>query len=345
MESVMSTHTPTRVLLTGGTGYIGSHTAVALIQAGHTVVLYDNLSNSQADVVARIGQVTGIEPIFAQGDIRDTARICATLADHNIGAVMHFAGLKAVGESVKQPLTYYNNNVCGTVSLLQAMEQANVRRLVFSSSATVYGKPQYLPIDEEHATAPTNPYGRTKLHIEQMLRDVAASDTNWRVVCLRYFNPVGAHPSGLIGEHPNGIPNNLMPYICEVASGRKPFLRVFGNDYDTIDGTGVRDYIHVCDLAEGHLVSLNKIDDLPDSWIAINLGTGKGTSVLEMAQAFEGSTGVHIPLEIQPRRPGDVDSCYASVERAKQMLDWRGTSDIQAMCQSIWRYQANKNPS
>lgn len=338
----MSTPPPQRVLLTGGTGYIGSHTAVALMQAGHTVVFYDNLCNSQPDVVDRITEITGSTPEFVQGDIRDTALLRGILAEHEIHAVMHFAGLKAVGESNENPLSYYDNNVSGTVSLLKAMTEAGVKRLVFSSSATVYGEPRYLPIDEQHPTAPTNPYGRTKLHIEQMLRDVTESGEDWHVVCLRYFNPAGAHPSGLIGERPSGTPNNLMPYICQVADGKLSFLRVFGDDYDTVDGTGVRDYIHVCDLAEGHLAALDSIGNLGGVWTAINLGTGKGTSVMQMVAAFEKAAGVRIPYEIQERRPGDVDSCYASSDLAKRELNWQASSDIHSMCESMWRYQTSR---
>ena len=245
-----------KVLLTGGTGYIGSHTALALVQAGHEVVLYDNLCNSKASVVDRLAQLLGQRPIFVQGDIRDTALLTEVLRQHAVDAVVHFAGLKAVGESVAKPVDYYANNVQGTVSLLQAMQAAHVKTLVFSSSATVYGVPQYLPYDEDHPTSATNPYGRSKLHVEEILRDLAASDASWRLISLRYFNPVGAHESGLLGEDPNGIPNNLMPFIAKVATGQLPELGVFGNDYDTPDGTGVRDYIHVVDLADGHLKAL-----------------------------------------------------------------------------------------
>ena len=245
-----------KVLLTGGTGYIGSHTALALVQAGHEVVLYDNLCNSKASVVDRLAQLLGQRPIFVQGDVRDTARLTQTMQQHAVDAVVHFAGLKAVGESVAKPVDYYANNVQGTVSLLQAMQAARVKTLVFSSSATVYGVPQYLPYDEDHPTSATNPYGRSKLHVEEILRDLAASDASWRLISLRYFNPVGAHESGLLGEDPNGIPNNLMPFIAKVATGQLPELGVFGNDYDTPDGTGVRDYIHVMDLADGHLKAL-----------------------------------------------------------------------------------------
>ena len=257
------------VLLTGGTGYIGSHTAVALMAEGYRVVLFDNFRNSERTVVQRIAQISGIVPAFVEGDVRDTALLVHTLRQQGIGAVVHFAGLKAVGESVQQPLEYYSNNVQGSQSLLEAMQQVGVERLVFSSSATVYGVPHYLPYDEEHPTAAINPYGRTKLHVEEMLRDVAASNSNWRFATLRYFNPVGAHPSGLIGESPNGIPNNLMPYIAQVAVGERPHLNVFGNDYDTPDGTGVRDYIHVMDLADGHVAALRFLD-ANTGWHACN---------------------------------------------------------------------------
>ncbi len=327
-----------KVLLTGGTGYIGSHTALALVQAGHEVVLYDNLCNSKASVVDRLAQLLGQRPIFVQGDIRDTALLTEVLRQHAVDAVVHFAGLKAVGESVAKPVDYYANNVQGTVSLLQAMQAAQVKTLVFSSSATVYGNPQYLPLDENHPTSATNPYGRSKLQIEEILRDVAASDVTWCIACLRYFNPVGAHESGLLGEDPNGIPNNLMPFIAKVATGQLPELGVFGNDYDTPDGTGVRDYIHVVDLADGHLKALEFLQKQA-GWHTINLGTGKGYSVLEMLQAFERASGKTIPYATKPRRAGDIASCYAKTDKAEQVLGWRAQREQDAMCADTWRWQ------
>lgn len=328
------------ILLTGGTGYIGSHTAVVLAEAGHRPVLLDNLSNSSADVVDRLAQITGTRFPFIEGDIRDTALLRRVLADEGIAAVVHFAGLKAVGESVEQPLRYYDNNVGGTISLLQAMDETGVGTLVFSSSATVYGQPAYLPLDEAHPTGATNPYGRTKLHIEEMLAELAASGTNWRIACLRYFNPVGAHASGLIGEDPNGIPNNLMPYIARVAGGRLPFLNVFGDDYPTPDGTGVRDYIHVMDLAEGHRAAIDFLAGSAGAgWHAFNLGTGCGYSVLDMVRAFEQASGRPVPYRIAPRRPGDVAACYAKADKAADQLAWRAARSLDDMCASTWHFQ------
>ncbi len=327
-----------KVFLTGGMGYIGSHTAVALLQTGHEVLLYDNLCNSKASVLDRIERIAGQRPDFVQGDIRDTALLEASLRQHGSQAVIHFAGLKAVGESVAQPTLYYANNVQGSISLLQAMQAAGVAQLVFSSSATVYGQPQYLPLDEAHPTAATNPYGRSKLHIEEILHDVAASDPRWRFACLRYFNPVGAHESGLLGEDPNGIPNNLMPFIAKVATGQLPELGVFGSDYDTPDGTGVRDYIHVLDLAQGHVAALNFLQS-EGGWHAINLGTGQGYSVLEMLHAFEAASGRRIPYRLAERRPGDVAACYAKTDKAAQVLGWRAERDQSAMCADTWRWQ------
>lgn len=327
-----------KLLLTGGTGYIGSHTAVALSQAGHEVVLLDNLSNSKASVLDRLQVILGRALAFEEADVRDTDQVIRCLQTHQVEAVIHFAGLKAVGESVAQPLDYFANNVQGTVSLLQAMQQVNIKNLVFSSSATVYGAPHYLPLDEQHPTAATNPYGRTKLHIEEMLQDVAASDPVWRVACLRYFNPVGAHESGLIGEDPTGVPNNLMPYVAQVAAGWRPSLQVFGNDYDTPDGTGVRDYIHVMDLAQGHLAALQHLPQ-QTGWQAYNLGTGQGYSVLDMVKAFEQASGQQVPCQIVGRRAGDVASCYAQVNKAHQVLSWQATRGLQQMCIDAWRWQ------
>ena len=326
------------VLLTGGTGYIGSHTAVALMAEGYRVVLFDNFRNSERTVVQRIAQISGIVPAFVEGDVRDTALLVHTLRQQGIGAVVHFAGLKAVGESVQQPLEYYSNNVQGSLSLLEAMQEVEVTRLVFSSSATVYGVPHYLPYDEEHPTSAINPYGRTKLHVEEMLRDVAASSENWRFATLRYFNPVGAHESGLIGEAPNGVPNNLMPYIAQVAVGERTHLNVFGGDYNTPDGTGVRDYIHVMDLAEGHVAALRFLV-ANAGWHSFNLGSGAGTSVLEMVKAFETASGRKVPCQIGPRRDGDLPAYYAKADKAQTVLHWKTHRTINEMCASTWKWQ------
>lgn len=332
------------ILLTGGTGYIGSHTAVALAQSGHDVTLLDNLSNSDASVIDRITQIIGRRPSFVRGDVRDTALVRGLFNVHSIDAVVHFAGLKAVGESVSHPIDYYANNVQGTISLLQAMQQKSVRSLIFSSSATVYGVPQYLPYDENHPTRAINPYGRTKLHVEEILRDLAQSDASWRVACLRYFNPVGAHESGLIGEDPRGIPNNLMPFIAQVAVGKRSELKVFGDDYPTPDGTGVRDYIHVMDLAEGHVAALDYLSGNP-GWRAVNLGTGHGHSVLEVVQAFERVSGRAIPYAIAPRRSGDLPAYYASADQAHELLGWSAKRSLDEMCASTWRYYQNRSLS
>ncbi len=326
------------ILLTGGTGYIGSHTAVVLVGAGHKVVLFDNLSNSHRDVVDRLESISNQSIPFVEGDIRDTSILSKTINDFQIDAVIHFAGIKAVGESVEKPLEYFNNNVGGTISLLEAIQENEVNTLVFSSSATVYGEPQYLPIDENHPTSSANPYGRSKLHIEEMLQDVVASNSKLGVVCLRYFNPVGAHESGLIGESPHGIPNNLMPFVSQVAAGKRAKVNVFGDDYATVDGTGVRDYIHVLDLASGHLAAINFLASAK-GWHAINLGTGLGSSVLEMISQFALASGRNIPYEVVSRRPGDVASCYASVEKAEKLLKWKATRDLKSMCSSAWKWQ------
>lgn len=326
------------LLLTGGVGYIGSHAAVVLSQLGHQVLLYDNLSNSNDAVLEKLAQITGQRMDFVRGDVCDTALLKETLASHEIDAVVHFAGLKAVGESVVKPIDYYANNVRGTISLLQAMHAQQVRKLVFSSSATVYGQPQYLPLDENHPTGATNPYGRTKLHIEEMLKDVASSDSEWRIACLRYFNPVGAHQSGLIGESPNGVPNNLMPYVAQVGAGRRSELSVFGDDYPTLDGTGVRDYIHVMDLAEGHAAALEFLAKTA-GWNAINLATGKGYSVLEMVDAYEKVSGNKIPYRVVSRRIGDVSECYANPKKADDLLKWAAKRTLDDMCSSTWRFQ------
>lgn len=327
------------ILLTGGTGYIGSHVATALISAGHQVACFDNLANSDAAVIDRLEAITGTAIPLVVGDIRDGDTLRRALTEHRIDAVIHFAGLKAVGESVAEPIKYYDNNVRGTLSLVQAMADCGVKTMVFSSSATVYGQPQYLPLDENHPTSATNPYGRTKLMIEEMLADIATSDPEWRIATLRYFNPVGAHDSGLIGENPNGIPNNLMPFISRVAAGRLNELSVFGSDYDTPDGTGVRDYIHVVDLADGHVAALDAIVRAAPGLSTWNLGTGQGYSVLDMVRAFERVNGVSIPYRLAPRRDGDVASCYASPERAAQELGWTAQRDLDAMCASSWSFE------
>ena len=328
-----------KILLTGGLGYIGSHCAVVLAAAGHEIVIVDNLSNSDIRVLERLRRITNRPIDFVEGDIRDQAKILHLLQSHKIEAVVHFAGLKAVGESVAEPLRYFDNNVNGTVSLLEAMTTADVHLLVFSSSATVYGDPRYLPLDEAHPTSATNPYGRTKLHIEEILQDVARADPRWRIVSLRYFNPVGAHESGLIGEDPNGIPNNLMPYITRVAAGLLPELSIYGCDYDTPDGTGVRDYIHVMDLAEGHNAALAFAAHMPQAYDVFNLGTGQGYSVRDMVEAFARINAVAIPHKFAPRRAGDVASCYAKADKAAEILGWRARRNLEDMCQSSWHFQ------
>ena len=327
-----------KVLLTGGTGYIGSHTAVALSQLGHEIVLFDNLSNSSGLVIEKLTQITGKCLSFVKGDVRDTELVKDLLASRCIDTVIHFAGLKAVAESVKSPIDYYANNVQGVISLLQAMQAKQIKKLIFSSSATVYGQPQYLPLDEKHATNPTNPYGRSKLQIEEILKDVASSDQDWRIVCLRYFNPVGAHESGLIGENPSGVPNNLMPFIAQVAAGLRTELAIFGDDYPTPDGTGVRDYIHVMDLAEGHAATLGFLAETR-GWHAFNLGTGKGHSVLEIVQAFEQASGQKVPYRLSARRHGDVAECYSNPRKASELLNWTSKRTLTEMCECDWKFK------
>ena len=326
------------ILITGGTGYIGSHAAVELMQAGCNVVVLDNLCNSDVRVIERLKNICGNAPQFVNGDVRDSALLDKVFALHPINAVMHFAGLKSVGESWQQAAHYLDNNVGGTACLVAAMERADVRRLVFSSSATVYGQPDTVPILETAPLRTTNPYGRSKLLCEDMLRELQAADSRWQVGLLRYFNPVGAHASGLIGENPTGLPNNLMPYIAQVASGRHPFLRVFGNDYPTIDGTGIRDYIHVVDLAQGHLAALRYLEQV-EKGITVNLGTGSGVSVLQLVDAFKQATGMEIPYQIFPRRLGDVASCYAATDLALEALSWRALLPIEVMCADAWRWE------
>ena len=334
-----------KILVTGGAGYIGSHTLIELIAAGFTPVVYDNLSNSSPASLARVQQIVGQSIEFIEGDILDTPLLAETFASHDFTAVIHFAGLKAVGESVAKPLWYYQNNVAGTLNLLDAMAKAQVKNLIFSSSATVYGDPEALPIVESSPRSATNPYGQSKLMIEHMLEDLAKSDNHWQLISLRYFNPIGAYHTGTIGENPNGIPNNLMPYVSQVAVGKLPQLSVFGNDYDTVDGTGVRDYIHVVDLAKGHVAALQYLEHQTQlGFEPINLGTGKGTSVLELVNAFIKTTGQPVPYSIAPRRPGDIASCYASSDKAKSLLGWQAEFDIERMCTDTWRWQS-QNPN
>lgn len=332
-----------QVLVTGGAGYIGTHTLVAMLAAGQRPLVLDNFSNGCREAVRRVERLCGVPIPLIEGDIRAPGLAESVLADSAargapIDAVLHLAGCKAVGESVADPLKYYDNNVTGSMVLLQAMRNAGVGRLVFSSSATVYGEPRYLPFTEAHPLAPANPYGRTKLMVEDMLRDVCAADPAFSAVVLRYFNPIGAHPSGQIGESPRDIPNNLFPFITQVAVGRQPFLRLFGDDYDTADGTGVRDYLHVMDLAQGHVLALSYGADHP-GFVAVNLGTGQGTSVLELVQAFEGASGCRIPVRRLARRPGDVASTWADPALAASLLGWRSTLDVAAMCADGWRWQ------
>ena len=327
------------ILVTGGTGYIGSHTVVELLAAGKDVLILDNYANSSPKVLERIAKICGRAPAFREGDIRDVDGLRALFAAHRIEAVIHFAGLKAVGESVEQPLTYYDNNVNGTLCLLQAMRQAGVRRLVFSSSATVYGDPHHVPIREDFPLQATNPYGRSKLMVEEMLRDLQRAEADWQIAILRYFNPVGAHPSGLIGENPNGIPNNLMPFVAQVAVGKRAQLSVFGNDYPTPDGTGVRDYIHVVDLAQGHLAALAALARSGQS-LTVNLGTGQGYSVLDMVRAFEAASGRPVPYQIVARRAGDIATCYADPQLAGELLGWQARRGIGEMCADAWRWQS-----
>lgn len=331
------------LLITGGTGYIGSHTVVELLNLGEDVVIVDNLSNSSTKVLNRIESITGKMPTFIEADICDAKAMDDVFKQHNISAVVHFAGLKAVGESNDIPLSYYHNNVSGSVTLFQVMANHGVKNLVFSSSATVYGDKNVSPLDESMQTSATNPYGQTKLMIEHILFDLANSDSDWSIACLRYFNPIGAHKSGLIGENPNGIPNNLLPYVSQVAVGRLKQLQVFGDDYDTIDGTGVRDYIHVVDLALGHVKALQKLDVIAGCQ-PINLGTGNGTSVLEIVNTFKEISGQEIPYSIAPRRAGDIATVYANADIANNLLEWHAERDLTAMIEDTWRWQS-QNPN
>ena len=330
------------ILVTGGAGYIGSHAAVELLGHGYEIVIVDNLSNSNIEAVNRIKELSGKEFAFYEMDLLDKGALEEVFNKHSFEAVIHFAGLKAVGESVAIPLKYYHNNITGTINLLETMAAHNVKSLVFSSSATVYGYPEVVPIDESFPLSVTNPYGRTKLMIEDILRDLHESDSTWKIALLRYFNPIGAHHSGRIGESPTGIPNNLMPYITQVAIGRREKLSVFGNDYNTTDGTGVRDYIHVVDLVLGHIKALEYLKH-NDGIDTFNLGTGTGYSVLELVEAFKTATGKDIPYELVDRRPGDVAICYANPEKAEQLLGWKAEKNLQQMCEDSWRWQSN-NP-
>ena len=326
------------ILVTGASGFIGSHTCVELLKSGFNVVALDNLCNSSRKSLERVRQITGAELPLHEADIRDRAALDAILASQQIDAVIHFAGLKSVGESVAKPLLYFDNNVSGTVNLLEALAAANVKNFVFSSSATVYGDPEALPLVESARLSVTNPYGRSKLMVEQILGDLEHADASWRIGVLRYFNPVGAHETGLIGEDPRGIPNNLMPFIAQVAVGRREKLSVFGNDYPTPDGTGVRDYIHVVDLAKGHVAALNRLFAV-DRGFTVNLGTGQGYSVLETIKAFEAASGKAVPYQLVPRRPGDIASCYASPVQAKELLGWQAEKGMREMCEDHWRWQ------
>ena len=327
------------ILVTGGTGFIGSHTVVELLNAGYNVVVLDNLVNSSKESLERIKKITGKSVKLYEDDLLDMEALQNIFEKENISSVIHFAGLKAVGESCQIPLAYFNNNITGTINLVMAMEKYNVKSLVFSSSATVYGKPESVPIREDFPLSVSNPYGRTKLIIEDMLRDIYKADKSWDIALLRYFNPIGAHESGEIGESPNGIPNNLLPYVAKVAIGELEAVNVFGDDYDTPDGTGVRDYIHVADLAEGHIKALEKLSTHP-GLVTYNLGTGKGYSVLDIIHNFEKACGKEIPYKITDRRPGDIDMCYADPEKARKELGWEAKRDIDKLCEDAWRWES-----
>ncbi len=331
------------ILVTGGSGYIGSHTLIELIAKDHRVVVVDNLSNSSSESIRRVEKITGQKIVFYNVDLRDQNGLNKIFKDQDISAVIHFAGLKAVGESVEKPLLYYRNNLESTLSLLSSMDAYGVKKLVFSSSATVYGDPQKLPVSESHSHGATNPYGQTKQMIEQILKDVSASRQGWSITSLRYFNPIGAHESGLIGEDPDGPPNNLLPFVAQVAAGKRSIVKVFGDDYDTPDGTGVRDYIHVIDLARAHIAALDNLKK-ENEYKAYNVGTGKADSVLEMISAFESVSGKKVPFEIVGRRPGDIASCYADVSLIEKELGWKAELSIEDGCRSMWNWQ-QKNPN
>ena len=332
-----------KVLVTGGAGYIGSHTVLQLLEAGHEVIVFDNLINSSEESLERVEKITGKRVTFYQGDLLDRRAVTQVFKDHVIDSVIHFAGLKAVGESVERPLLYYHNNITGTLILCELMKEFRVKNIVFSSSATVYGDPEIIPITEDSKLSATNPYGRTKLMLEEILQDLNVSDSSLNIAILRYFNPIGAHESGMIGENPNGIPNNLVPYISQVAVGKMKKLTIFGNDYNTHDGTGVRDYIHVVDLAAGHLKALQKLETKPGV-VIYNLGTGIGYSVLDVVKAFEEASGQKVPYVIKDRRPGDIATCYAEPSFALKELGWKATKSIEQMCVDTWRWQKN-NPN
>ena len=333
-----------KTLLTGGAGYIGTHTAIELLHSGHEVVVYDNFSNSHPEALRRVEQITGRSIPVIEGDVRDQGALESALRQYGIDSVVHFAGKKAVGESVAQPVDYFDNNVNGTLVLLRAMQSQGIHKLVFSSSATVYGAPEYLPLDEQHRTAVTNPYGRSKLFVEEILADLFHAAPRWSIAVLRYFNPIGAHPSGLIGEDPADIPNNLLPYVAQVAVGRRERVQVFGGDYPTPDGTGVRDYIHVVDLARGHVHALEKLQaSSQPELLTVNLGTGQGYSVLEVIRAFEQACGRTIAYATVERRPGDIASCYANPHHAWEVLGWKAQYDLATMCADAWRWQS-QNP-
>jgi UDP-glucose 4-epimerase len=334
--------TPQRILVTGGAGYIGSHTCVELLNAGHDVVVVDNFSNSSPVALERVAEISGRAPTLVEADLLDGAALDNAFAEHQPDSVVHFAGCKAVGESMRDPLKYYRNNVGATISLLEAMQAHSVRDLVFSSSCTVYGTPDTLPLTEDAPLRTTNPYGASKLMVENVLRELATRTPDWNISILRYFNPVGAHPSGRIGEDPNGVPENLLPYVSQVAVGRRDYLRVWGDQYPTVDGTGVRDYIHVCDLARGHLAALRALENGP-GLITHNLGTGQGHSVLQVVQAFEAATGVEIPYRIEAARPGDIAENYADPSRAERELGWKARRSLEEMCADAWRWQQS-NP-
>lgn len=331
------------ILVTGGTGYIGSHTVVELQERGDEVVIIDNLSNSKIDVLDRIEQITGKKPLFYKADVRDEKILEEIFEKHDIKEVIHFAGLKAVGESTQKPIEYYENNLGSTIALLKVMKKNNVKNIIFSSSATVYGDPESVPVTEDFPTGgTTNPYGTTKLMIEEILKDLYKADKDFGIVILRYFNPVGAHKSGLIGEEPNGIPNNLMPYVLKVATKQLPKLSVFGNDYPTVDGTGARDYIHVVDLAKGHIAAIDKLRDAKNLYI-YNLGTGKSTTVIEMVKSFEKNTGLEVPYQVTERRPGDIAEIFASPEKAEKELGWKAELNIDDMCKSLYNFYNETN--
>jgi len=332
-----------KILVTGGAGYIGSHTVILLIEAGYEIVIFDNFCNASKEAIKRVEKIVSKEVTTLEGDVRSRDDLHKVFNEHKIDAVIHFAGLKAVGESVEKPLKYYDNNVNGTAVLCEVMAEHNCKSIVFSSSATVYGDPHTTPIDESFPLSATNPYGRSKLFVEEILRDLYISDNSWKIVLLRYFNPVGAHESGTIGEDPNGIPNNLMPFIAQTAVGKREYLSIFGDDYNTHDGTGVRDYIHVMDLADGHVKAIDKIKDFTEV-MTINLGTGKGYSVLDMLKAFEEASGKTVPYKIAPRRAGDIAKCFANPSYAKEILGWEAKKGIEEMCEDSWRWQSN-NPN